>query len=104
MDKLKFVKIVVFFLTFGIVFLLCLGITKIVKNQTPAGFDISLGLPENAQISHIFTNDNRLYLVTGQNQVHIINLKNGGIDGVIHLSGSISNGKEKEETGEINTN
>lgn len=104
MDKLKFVKIVVFLLTFGIVFLLCLGITKIIKSRTAESFDVSLDLPEGAQISHIFANEHQLYLVTDQNQIHIINVKNGGLHGVIHLGGSKTHGKEKEEAGKIETN
>lgn len=88
MDKLKFIKSLVFVLTFSIIFLLCLGATKVIQNNHKTQNDINLGLEENTKIEQIHVNNDKLYLLTDKQNIHIIDLKKGQKERTIYLSGS----------------
>lgn len=97
MDKLKFVKIVVFLLTFCIVFLLCAAVANVIQKQTSAAYETELFSDPNAKISQILPEQDKLFIVTDQNNIHIINVKDGQLIGRIYLAKRGNHGEEKEE-------
>ena len=65
MDKLKLIKLIVFILTFLLVFgiLSAAGIIYRQVSQTPAAKDISLAQPAGSYIDGYTVNDGKLYIL-----------------------------------------
>lgn len=95
MNKLKFVKIVVFLLTFAIVFLLCLGMGHIMKRNSKNHFTINLELAPNVQIKNMVAEGDYLFVASDEERIYVIDVQKGKTKGEINLVRSVDNGKKE---------
>lgn len=94
MNKLKFIKTVVFILTFCIVFLLCAAVSKIIQNRHQPKAKIELTLDSDTKILQFQVAEDKLFLLTDQQKIYVIDLNQGKKESTIYFSGSTLNGKE----------
>lgn len=95
MNKLKFVKIVVFLLTFAIVFLLCLGMGQIMKRNSKNNFTINLELAPNVHIKNMVAEGDYLFVASDEERIYVIDVQKGKTKGEINLVRSVDNGKKE---------
>ena len=84
MNKLKIVKGLVFFMTFVIIFLLCLAIQKVMVNKKQQTFDIEI---ENIveYTSDNFSVAGDYAYITSAKKIYVIDVNKGILKGTISL-------------------
>ncbi len=98
MDKLKIIKIIVFVLTFFMVFVSCLILTKItLKSEQEADF-YTINLEESSSVAGFTTlSDGQRLYVTTKDKIHIINTGDGRYEGVVILKEQERKNGQKEQ-------
>ena len=86
MDKIKIIKLAVFFLTFCMMFVLCLLVNKVMMKNTEKPFDINIETLNKAQITDIKTAENFIHVITSENKIYVFDVKKGAYKGVISFS------------------
>ena len=69
MDKIKIIKLAVFFLTFCMMFVLCLLVNKVMMKNTEKPFDINIETLNKAQITDIKTAENFIHVITSKTYI-----------------------------------
>lgn len=85
MDKLKIIKMLVFMLTFFIVFSLCILTQKAIKKRNNVSYDIKLSSLSSKIDGFEISND--YGYVLSANKIFVIDLKNGTYKGSISVIG-----------------
>jgi hypothetical protein len=82
MDKLKIIKSIVAVLTFLLIFGLLIALSSIFQrvsgNRAPTK-EVILNLPEDVHISDFKVDDTKLYILTSNQQIKVIDTKSGKI-------------------------
>lgn len=89
MDKLKIIKISVFFMTFVLVFLLCFAVTRVIS-QIKGEQEFEVHLPEK-DILGMSSSGDYLY-VQGKQAIYVVDIKERAISGKISLNKEVANG------------
>lgn len=96
MDKIKIFKGLVFLMSFGIAFLLCLGTIRLLNKNSNPTYTLNLDVPEGTKISRLSVTDKNLVVETDQNQIRIINIETGSLKGTVTLVRRNKNGEEEK--------
>ncbi len=98
MDKAKFIKLLAGTLSFGIIFLIFLLIIRVAEIKAVKSFSLSLNAEEDASFRQIIPDNDRLYIVTDEEKVYIINIRRKATEGVIslHHSNEVTDHGKKE--------
>ena len=84
MDKLKIVKVMVFFMTFCLVFLLCIAINKVMLNKRQQTFDIKIENIVNYDKDNFYVAGDYAF-ITSSEKIYVINVNQGILRGTISL-------------------
>lgn len=96
MVKLKILKGIVFLMTFCMAFLICLAIAHVAsREKRPGAFLLNLHQAQDAKINSVFANGDKLFVVSGQNTISVINMQENSLEGTIILNDGENNGEKK---------